>query len=353
MPDRLNMPITDGQYDNVGVLNLAGTASPTRPSSSWTNNSVFTDSAISMRTRSPAPLEKESDPFESNDASEVAIADRLNGLVSEIWACEQDGPIRGEKRRKIARAVEEIEAALEDEFLSGEGSDAETTYPAPSRTPEAAATSQVTESDLDSIRTGLAATVHSMRMRQQEQGHLHQLTVEKLEAVAQRCIEQEQRLREFAQEISILRETNRVLVQENEDLNIQLSDARSECTKKEIAVNAMSSAVSGLEGYVNGSPTPNRPVDSRRVVTRGKGRFRGRYYVDEPAKPPHGYGPDGASDAKALHEGVTAWLRGFRDVEEELRSRPGAARSAQKRTLSTIRGNIEEDWGEFETATNS
>jgi hypothetical protein len=289
-----------------------GATSPARPSSSWTANSLFADSAISVKT--PTPLYKQTDLFEPDETPlETAIADRLSGLVSEIWATEQDGAIPGEKKRKITRAVEEIEAALERDSRSEEDSDTEITVAARSSVARGFATPLIAAGDLEVIRTALAATVDSMRMRQQEQRHLHQLTVEKLEAVAQRCIEQERRLREFAREITSLKEDNQILSQENQVLHIQLKDAQSECAKREVAVKAMSSAVSGLEGYVNASPSPGRPSVSRRIVIRGKGRFRGRYYADEPVVTPAGYGLDGTFDEKALHEGVTAWLRGFRD----------------------------------------
>ncbi|EXJ63907.1 hypothetical protein A1O7_00242 [Cladophialophora yegresii CBS 114405] len=334
-----------------GLVDVHRCTSPTRPSSSWTTDSLFADSAISVQT--PA-LQKETYPFGSGDAPrECAIADRLSGLVSEIWACEQDGGIRGEKQRKITRAVEAIEAALERDSLSEEGSEAETTLPTqPPITPEPP-TTPITVSDLESIRTCLAATVESMRMRQQEQRHLHHLTTEKLEAVAQKCIQQETRLREFSGEIASLKEDNQFLSQENQVLHVQLSNAQSECARKEIAIKAMSSAVSGLEGYVNGSPVPKRPADSPRIVYRGKGRFRGRYYADEAVKEPMGDDLDVPADPKALHEGVTAWLRGFRDVEEELRSAQGSAKGARAKQPQIKPRIFQDDWGEFETATST
>ncbi|OCT53298.1 hypothetical protein CLCR_10492 [Cladophialophora carrionii] len=325
--------------------------SPTRPSSSWTTNSLFADSAISVQT--PA-TQKETYPFESEDGlKEHAIADRLSGLVSEIWASEQDGGIRGEKRRKITRAVEAIEAAWENDSLSEESSEAETTHPTQSPITPEPPTTLIIVSDLESIRTSLAATVESMRMRQQEQRHLHQLTTEKLEAVAQRCIQQENRLREFGKEMASLKEDNQSLSQENQVLHVQLSNAQSECARKEVAIKAMSSAVSGLEGYVNGSPVPKRSAVSPRIVYRGKGRFRGRYYADEPVEKPVDFGLGVPADPKALHEGVTAWLRGFRDVEEELRSAQGSVQNPRVRQQQTTPRILEDDWGDFETATST
>ncbi|KIW73762.1 hypothetical protein PV04_01855 [Phialophora macrospora] len=325
--------------------------SPARPSSSWTTNSLFADSAIGVQT--PAAHQKEAYPSEPEEAlEEPAIADRLSGLASEIWACEQEGGIRGEKRRKITRAVEAIEAALGDDSLSEEN-DESGTHPSQSSTTPVASTATITENDLEQIRTCLGATVESMRMRQQEQRHLHQLITEKLEAVAQRCIQQEHRLREFGKEIASLKEDNQSISQENQVLHVQLSNAQSECVRKEIAIKAMSSAVSGLEGYVNGSPVPKRAADSPRIVYRGRGRFRGRYYVDEPVEQPIGYGVDVPADPKALHEGVTAWLRGFRDVEEELRSAQGSAISPRVKRQRATPKILEDDWGDFETATSA
>ena len=328
-----------------------GTMSPARPSSSWTLDSVFADSAISVRT--PAPLNKDTDPFESDEASsEVDIAQRLNGLMSEIWAVEQDGGIQGEKRRRITHAVDEIEAALERDSRSSQGSDADSTRPQ-SPAVSIPVPSTVTENDLEAVQASLTATVESMRMRQQEQRHLQQLTVEKLEAVAQRCIQQEGRLRKFAEEVANLQEDNQTINQENQVLHVQLHDAQSECAKREVAVNAMSSAVTGLEGYVNGTPSPAGPTSSRRIVTRGRGRFRGRYYADEPVETPAEDGPEATSDGKALHEGVTAWLRGFRDVEEELRTVQGPAKSGRAIQLKGAPGVTEDDWGDFQTRTST
>lgn len=324
----------------------AGASSPGRPSSAWTNSSIFADSAISLRTQTPEFSDKHMNPLQDYELhNESGVADRLNGLVSEIWACEQDGTIRADKRRKIERAMDEIEAALEDDTLSSQESEVET--PHPTRASSSPAAPTVTDRDLELVRNSLAATVESMRMRQQEQRHLHQLTIEKLEAVAQRCIQQEKRLHEFAEEMVALKDRNRALIQETEQMNTQLDQTRAEAARKEIAVNAMSSAVAGLEGWINNSPTPHRTP--RRIVTRGRGRFRGRYYADEADEPPVSHGSDGGSDGKTLHEGVTAWLRGFRDVEEELRS-AAHFQGPRLKEPQNAPESIDDEWGDFESA---
>jgi hypothetical protein len=316
--------------------------SPTRPGSAWTNNSLFADSAISLRTNTPGPVGKLAEsPTLSDTPPPSEIATRLNGLVSEIWASEQDGTIRSRKRRRLEKAIRDIEVALEEDSSDEDDSEESTAQ-------RATLPATVSEQDLEAIRISLASTVESMRMRQQEQKHLHRLTVEKLEAVAQRCLQQENRLRDFAEDMMMLKQENRLLRQENDRIHADLSRAHTESAKKESAVDAMSSAVAGLEGWINGSPTPARTM--RKVVTRGRGRFRGRYYVEEPIGVSPMNGVDGTSDAKALHEGVTAWLRGFRDVEEELR----VSKSSQTPRLNAKKNapeyTDEDEWGDFENA---
>ncbi|KIW16182.1 hypothetical protein PV08_06233 [Exophiala spinifera] len=303
------------------------------------------DSAISVGANTPGPTDK-SLPSEklSETSSHPDLATRLNGLVSEIWAHEQDGGIRGEQKRKLEQAMRDIELVLEDD-LSG-ADDSETSTPQ-SGIPIEEDRQTASEQDLDAVRTSLAATVEAMRMRHQEQRHLHQLTVQKLEAVAQRCLDQEKQLREHAENMAILQHENHLLRQQNDRMHSELNHAHTESAKKEVAVNAMSSAVSGLEGWINASPTPTH--SARRVVTRGRGRFRGRYYVDETPEPSPRIGQDGMPDAKALHEGVTAWLRGFRDVEEELRALKHSNPSPRKAGKSNFDFS-DDEWGDFESA---
>ncbi|KAL2431640.1 hypothetical protein ABEF95_012786 [Exophiala dermatitidis] len=327
----------------------ADTGSPMRPGSSWTANSFFADSAISVRTRTPGPLEKETNPFDTYAATEQpGLADRLEGLVAEIWASEQDCAIRGNKRRRLERAMDEIEAALEDEesYLESNQSDPGTTDPEtadPEQSPTTPAMPTASDEELEQIRTNLASTVEAMRLRQQEQRHLHQLAIEKLEAVAQRCLQQERALREFSEEIAYLREQNRHLDQQLETATNRLNQSQLESARKDLAINAMSSAVAGLEGWINNSSTPNRTP--RRIVTRGRGRFRGRYYAEEQMDVPAW---SGGSDAR-LHDGVTAWVRGFRDVEEELKSSQGNLKARLEEGKIRL-DDGGDDWGEFESA---
>ena len=113
------------------------------------------------------------------------------------------------------------------------------------------------------------------------------------------------------------------------------------------------SAATGLEGFLDDttrhqSPTPVPASTPRRKVIRGRGRFRGEYDVDELGTHPLPATSSPTPDATELQDGVRAWLKGFRDVEEEARS-PG-----RPVTASSIRANhvltAENDWGSFEEA---
>lgn len=312
--------------------------SPTRPGSSWTSNSGFADSAISLRSNTPRPMDDNTKTFDVIEEP-THVTNRLNGLVSEIWATEQDGSLHPTKRRRIEHAIDLIEAALNDddpEHPNDASLDSQRPDPSDLSSPSAM------PSELEVVRQNLASTIDSMRMRQHEQRHLQQLTVEKLEVVADRCLRQEKRLHEFSDEIVRLKKINGVLVEENTVLGTQVDLTTLESVKRDTAVNAMSSAVAGLEGWINNTPTASRK--QRKIVTRGKGRFRGRYYVDDPEQlDPEHIGVD-SPDAK-IREGVNSWLRGFRDIEDELRSSASAMMAAPRHTPKD-----DDDWGDFESA---
>jgi hypothetical protein len=309
-------------------------ASPTRPTSSWTADTQFTDSAISVQTRSPAPLEKEFDFSQSSPEEEDveegpeagALANRLGGLMSELWAFDQDDGISAGKRRRLQRAMDSLDAALasseesQEEEDGEDGEDVETPQAALPMNPKPA----VSEADIAMLQSSLTATAQSFRLRQEEQQHLHQLTIEKLESVAQRCLQQEREMQDFAAALEAEKAKNHALSHENENLSIQLLQIHADSAKKDVAINAMSSTVAGLDGWINGSPAPNQTPRTQRIVTRGKGRFRGRYYI---AGSPSDLrsGVEESCKNKVLREDVTAWLKGFRDVEEAyLSSQPAA-----------------------------
>ncbi|RVX75698.1 hypothetical protein B0A52_00054 [Exophiala mesophila] len=313
--------------------------SPTRPGSSWTSNSGFADSAISLRSNTPRPMDDSTKTFDVVEEP-THVTNRLNGLVSEIWATEQDGSLHPTKRRRIEKAIDLIEAALNDD--DPEHLD-DAHLQSQSSNPSALSSSSALPSELAVVRENLANTIDSMRMRQHEQRHLQQLTVEKLEAVAEQCLRQEKRLHEFSDEIVRLKRVNGALVEENNMLSTQVDLTTLESVKRDTAVNAMSSAVAGLEGWINNTPTPSHK--QRKIVTRGKGRFRGRYYVDDPEQFNSEHNIADSPDAK-IREGVNSWLRGFRDIEDELRSSASAIGAAPRHAHK----DDEDDWGDFESA---
>lgn len=155
-----------------------------------------------------------------------------------------------------------------------------------------------------------------------------------------------------------LRQENHTLSTENNRLREKAADLEVDASRNEVAVEAMSSAVTGLEGWIE-STTPSRvqtPILSKsarrqKVVTRGKGRFRGRYYIDENGEQTVSYSlSDGPTESQELQDGVKAWLRGFRDVEEELRQLefPGPAMRNRPQGGFKI-CDPEDGWGAFQS----
>ncbi|RMD44539.1 hypothetical protein DV735_g552, partial [Chaetothyriales sp. CBS 134920] len=222
------------------------------------------------------------------------------------------------------------------------------------------------ELQLQDIHAALAATVASMRQRKQEQQHLHQLAISKLEAVAQTCVGQREQLDNMNRTVRQLQDENRKLGEENKTLRHQVDDLELQVARSQVAVHAMSSAVGGLEGWINNSPTGPRPRSTAhtpahtprtgRVVVRGQGRFRGRYFVDDPNGEVVLGAAESVSDTRELHDGVKSWLKGFRDVEEELfrASPPRVIRSKDTRSERAAANDPDTDddqidWGEFES----
>lgn len=327
-----------------------------RPTSSWTFDSGFTDSAISVgENTSTASKLRDETLTTPLSTTKPPVSDRLTQLAAAAWAAEQDGCIGKSKKRRLESFLDSIEAMIEDDNLSGvededhTGDRVDTARLAQDEEGVAPSTAE-----LGDVHNALAATVASMRLRQQEQRHLHQLAVHKLEAVAQECLVQQNQLELSNQEVRHLRTENQIIGEENDQLRNRVTELEHEASKREVAVNAMSSAVSGLEGYIESaeSPSPvrlhpNIPKRNQKAVFRGKGRFRGKYYVDDMSVSSPGYGFDGTADTKELQDGVKAWLRGFRDVEEELRIAGSERLRSKEVTVDSVDSN--EDWGEFET----
>ncbi|RMZ90944.1 hypothetical protein DV736_g1846, partial [Chaetothyriales sp. CBS 134916] len=278
-----------------------------------TDHSTFADSAISVRSRTPQ-LADVNNPMEPQSAlterPQAAVFERLANLAARASVFD-DRVLDGERGQTVGRALTLIEQVLadEDEDVANdglrEGNESE-------------------ELRLREVHAALAATVASMRQRQQEQHHLHQLTISKLEAVAQTCVGQRRQLDDLNKAVRHLRDENRKLGEENDTLRHQVADLKCQVAQNDVAVHAMSSAVSGLEGWINNSPDIYRSHSAvhtprkGRIVVRGQGRFRGRYFVDDPNGGVVLGGAESASDTRELHDGVKSWLKGFRDVEEEL-----------------------------------
>jgi hypothetical protein len=319
-----------------------------------------------MGSRTPKHPEDTIFDTQPPPSSEHSISDRLSQLAAAAWATEQDLPLDHARLTRIQRALRTIEECLDEsgepsaEASENEDDVRKLQISEDNEEPRDSVNPNTGREELNEIQRSLRATLQSMRLRQQEQRHLNQLSLEKLESVAQTSLVREHQVKVMAEDVQNLRIENRKIGEENDGLREQIADLESQATQKEVAVNAMSSAVAGLEGWINSSPGPALYGDSAtptrqkrgKYVVRGKGRFRGRYYIDEPETESLGVGPDGGSSSKELHDGVNAWLRGFRDVQEELQK----ASPGKQRRLGGAGAEIasaEDDWGDFETVSET
>lgn len=336
-----------------------------RPSSVWTNDSTFADSAISMdgdRTGTSTPKQFEDDHLELRSPSSShnqTLSERLTQLAAVAWAAEQDGFVDDVTKDRIFRSVTNIETSLEDRVDYTEQEELEANLDR--RNVEREHAEDVAH--LTQIHEHLAATVTEMRQRQQEQRHIHELTIRKLEDVAGTCAAQEQQMRNLQAEIEALKIDNQKLYRDNDGFQAHAEQLTSELQQKDIALQAMSSAVAGLDGWISNSLTPERGSTRRVRATRGRGRFQTHYYVDVPIENTSHHGLDGTVDAREVRDGLTAWVRGFRDVEEAMSTNVGLQTPSRQPKLvgrnhaadrfapSVV--TEEEDWGDFQTVSST
>ena len=297
-------------------------SSSTRPTSSHTLHSTFADSAVDMEATTPTDLadsilKKGACYFEPTLPptpldTDHSLSDRMRQLAAIAWTLEQDDNMAANKRNRLHSMLQKLEGHLESASeANSAGSSAGSSIENEKQVQEAengdaaapkGASQQIVEeekdngnddewideSELIAVRENLATTLRAMRMRQKEQTHLHELIVQKLEAVAQRSIAQEQQTRKLLREVRELRLENHTLGSENDQLRDKVASLEIDASRNEVAVEAMSSAVTGLEGWIESTtpliyepPVREAQARRKRVVIRGKGRFRGRYYVDE------------------------------------------------------------------------
>jgi FtsZ-binding cell division protein ZapB len=327
-------------------------------------DTAFADSAI-MDMTTPTVLTQSkpqfgSDQFDSevntpSDQPSDALAERLDVLLGSAMSNEE---------HKHAAQESQSARSLRDGFDTDSN--------------EAG-----TEADIEvdpELVSHLSTTVSSLRLRHQEQSHLNSLFTSKLEALAQRSIEHEATIRSLTAEVKSLRDSNTqlgrenaLLANENKELRFSMQDLKGEIVERERAVEAMTGAVRGLEGWIesaSNSPRSNskgRPLQNRARhrggdmgVVRGKGRFRGRYYLDDNEDVSLGH--DGSADVETaeIQEGVMAWVRGFKDVEEGLKERQQS--DGRERGSKRVNGRPstdpnnhthdtydEEEFGDYET----
>lgn len=351
-------------------------SSPMRPTSAHTLHSTFADSAVDMDTPNPTEPPNATAETEKSISNQIvpqsdtdidqSLSDKMRQLAAVAWTLEQGDDMTIAKRLRLHELLRTLESHLdtEDDETAQHGTQPSLISEAGQEVLDPTEDEEededdiwIDESDLIAVRGNLATTLKAMRARHEEQNHLHQLTAFKLEAVAQRCLEHERKSQTLLADLRRLEEENRSLRAENSQLREKGEWLEDEASRNEVAVEAMSSAVMGLEGWIE-STHPSRaqtPIQlskgkRQRVVTRGKGRFRGRYYVDEDGDAAVAYSmADMAAESQELHDGVKAWLRGFRDVEEELRQHDSPPRTRRPgKSILSARRDEDDDWGDFQ-----
>lgn len=384
---RLQMTVPNyatGDRSNMISLHQGRSISPlktSRPTSSYTIESGFADSAVDMDATVPPEFPDHSALNPGDNATQPiltpspevdqSLSDKMRQLAAVAWTLQQDDGMSANKRGKIQNMLTELEVHLEAEEgrpiedAQSDGPGESRDHKSPLEKPQTESDDEdewIDESDLIAVRENLASTLTAMRQRHEEHRHLHQFTVSKLEAVAQRCIAQEQQIQDLLRDVESLRVENSTIGTENSELRERIAELEFEAGRNEVAVHAMSSAVTGLEGWIdsavpsrNQTPVPQKSTKRQRVVIRGKGRFRGRYYVDEDDEEGSWYSQalTGVGSHQELHEGVKSWLRGFHDVEEELRQHGSQIHRQPDKPRETTQSHDDVDWGAFEEAENS
>ena len=322
-------------------------SSPSRPISS---ESYFADSAINMdmsTSITSTPLKSQS-ALDALPSTSSHLFERLTRLAATTWAAEEGGQLHHSTVSTLHACLDRFETHIEG--VGEEVSEPEASLNrANSEKPQA---QKPLEEVSQEILTHLTTTVSSLRLRHQEHRHLLELSTSRLKTVAQRCLAQERAIQSLTDELRASRNENIVLGRENDGLHTEVEELKSRNTEKDVAMEAMTGAVLGLEGWVeNISPPAIRNADDpnlrrgrRREGFRGRGRFRGKYYLDEPGY--HGLPLVSENDIREMHEGVKAWLRGFRDIEEGSKAR-GTEQGFERPRKSE---DIHEEWGDFESA---
>lgn len=275
--------------------------------------------------------------------------------------------------------------------------------------------------DLHSLLGSLSQLSSSLELRLQEHKHLSSLAQRSFETIHQNFAHKHRKMADLTSRMDVLSgEYNNVAAQaknafwhihemnnetarrdeeldwlrlraeglqrENQELKLQLRVLKAELGRTEIAVDAMRGAVKGLEGWIESSPALSpatrrirhddsrdvrsdpmtSPTPKRRAVVRGRGRFRGKYYIGDDelgssrladTRKPGAEDTATVFDARELQEGVKAWLKGFRDCEEELRlghnvkNRPDLRLREQSRGPPPDENGMltDEEWGDFES----
>ena len=311
-----------------------------------TRASMFADSAIDMPV-SPIPVKHTGLDPSNEPARQFVLSDRLERLTATLWKAEQEQRIGNAQATRLRNTLDRLETQLNQEATSLE-------LPlelAVTEGSKAVAIGASQDAQLGEVLSHLSNTISAMRLRQQERRHLHSLALTRLDAVARRCHDQEEELQEAGKELEILRREKRNLVEDNGALRVKVHQLEDQGQHREVALDAMTSAATGLEGFLDTQRRgpPEAKSTPRRQVIRGRGRFRGKYQAEDLLNRSAAQASSPQAEVKELHDGVRAWLRGFRDVEEEVRS-PGRQSAVSRNLLGDV-AMSDDDWGRFEEPT--
>ncbi|KAL5333023.1 hypothetical protein BJX70DRAFT_81089 [Aspergillus crustosus] len=104
------------------------------------------------------------------------------------------------------------------------------------------------------------------------------------------------------------------------ELETEIEELRADMQEEMAEREALQGTVRGFEAWIDSWLTEYDLAHAKKAAGTSRQTGRGWWTQKKVDKP-------GGFDADALFEGITAWMRGWADVEEEFRTRDGARRS--------------------------
>ena len=416
--------------DQQPLTPLESTLSTLRDNASPQDPSHTLSSQTRSLTPSPSP------PESNGSKTQISVSTRL-AFLSSLAVAEQS-MLPSESFETLHSHLDIIQRALTSSPHEP---------PPPAIVPEVTKETPTAKEDPELVTESHAILAHltnslaTLRKRHEDTLHLHSHLISKLNTLTSTSLSQTRQMQTLTSQNADLTSTTddmrtqilelesreRLLERRNSTLAHRLSSAERANLEDEVALEAMSAAVGGLEGwmdsFVERARAHNPKTKSNNYhnygetprsnpAIRGRGRFRGRYNASSntvgPISPPstpssrdNNTSRPGTSDWALLNsappkmsardynntntsmedntmttstsassarpageiaefeEGIRSWIKGFRDVEESIRTRirgrKATAVSADEDTtdiFDTSDGDIDDDdgFGEFERA---